>query len=100
MYEERTYRNLVRIDDLVKFEVIVKETDLLVRAEKDLSREARASILKYRHHLKRILRCTLSSKKALFLLRGPLWSGGCSGNDPNLSVSQCRPHGGCARSHG
>jgi uncharacterized protein len=51
MYEERTYRNLVKIDDLVNFEVIVKETDLLVRAEGDLSKETRESILKYRHQL-------------------------------------------------
>ncbi len=51
MYEERTYRNLVKTDDLVNFEVIVKETDLLVRAEKDLSNEARESVLKYRHQL-------------------------------------------------
>ncbi|MCJ7783101.1 MAG: UPF0280 family protein [Desulfobacterales bacterium] len=51
MVEERTYRNLVKTDDLVKFEVIVKETDLLVRAESDLSEEARESVLKYRHQL-------------------------------------------------
>ncbi len=51
MYEERTYRNLVKTDDLVKFEVIVKETDLLVRADRDLSSETRESILKYRHQL-------------------------------------------------
>src|SRR4030042_6930213 len=51
MYEERTYRNLVKTDDLVKFEVIVKETDLLVRAESDLSKETRESALKYRHQL-------------------------------------------------
>ena len=51
MYEERTYRNLIKTDDLVNFEVIVKETDLLVRADKDLSNEARESILKYRHQL-------------------------------------------------
>jgi uncharacterized protein len=51
MYEERTYRNLVKTDDLVKFEVVVKETDLLIRAERDLSREARESVLKYRHQL-------------------------------------------------
>lgn len=48
MYQIRTYRNSVRTDDLVKFEVIVKETDLLIRAEKDLSREAREAVLKYR----------------------------------------------------
>jgi ApbE superfamily uncharacterized protein (UPF0280 family) len=51
MYEERTYRNSVKTDDLVNFEVIVKETDLLVRAERDLFRETRESILKYRHQL-------------------------------------------------
>jgi len=51
MYEKRTYRDLVKTDDLVQFEVIVKETDLLVRAERDLSREARESVLKYRHQL-------------------------------------------------
>jgi len=51
MYEERTYRNLVKTDDLVKFEVVVKETDLLVRAESDLSKETRESVLKYRHQI-------------------------------------------------
>ena len=51
MYEERTYRNSVKTEDLVNFEVIVKETDLLVRAEKDLSKETRGSILKYRHQI-------------------------------------------------
>jgi uncharacterized protein len=51
MYEERTYRNSVKTDDLVNFEVIVKETDLLVRAERDLTRETRESILRYRHQL-------------------------------------------------
>jgi ApbE superfamily uncharacterized protein (UPF0280 family) len=51
MYEERTYRNLVKSDDLVKFEVTVKETDLLVRAESNLFNEARELVLKYRHQL-------------------------------------------------
>lgn len=51
MYEERTYRNLVKTDDLVTFQVIVKETDLLIRAAKDISREARESVLKYRHQI-------------------------------------------------
>jgi len=51
MYEERTYRNLVKTDDLVNFKVIVKETDLLVRAGRDLSQQTRESVLKYRHQL-------------------------------------------------
>lgn len=51
MYEKRTYRNLVRTDDLVKFEVVVKETDLLVRAERNFSQETRESVMKYRYQL-------------------------------------------------
>jgi ApbE superfamily uncharacterized protein (UPF0280 family) len=51
MYEERTYRNLVKTDDLIQFEVIVKETDFLVRAERDLSKETREAVLRYRHQL-------------------------------------------------
>lgn len=41
----------MKTDDLIKFEVIVKETDLLVRAERNLSQETRESVLKYRHQL-------------------------------------------------
>jgi ApbE superfamily uncharacterized protein (UPF0280 family) len=41
----------VKTDDLVTFQVIVKETDLLIRAAKDISREARESVLKYRHQI-------------------------------------------------
>lgn len=48
MFQERVYRNLVRTDDLVIFEVMIKETDLFLRAETDLSREAREAVLKYR----------------------------------------------------
>lgn len=55
MYEKRTYRNLVKTDDLIKFEVIVKETDLLIRAEKDLSNEALESVLKYRHQIEKYI---------------------------------------------
>jgi uncharacterized protein len=51
MYEERIYRSLVKTDDLVTFEVVVKETDLLVRAQTDLSGETRDAVLKYRHQL-------------------------------------------------
>jgi ApbE superfamily uncharacterized protein (UPF0280 family) len=56
MYEERTYRRLVKSDDLVAFEVVVKETDLLIRARKDLSKEARESVLRYRHQLEAYIR--------------------------------------------
>lgn len=51
MFEKRTYRNAVRTDELIQFEVIVNETDLLIRAERDLASEAKASILKYRNQI-------------------------------------------------
>lgn len=50
-YERRTYRNLVKTDDLVQFEVVVKETDILIRADKNLFHEAKESVVKYRHQL-------------------------------------------------
>jgi ApbE superfamily uncharacterized protein (UPF0280 family) len=69
MYEKRTYRNLVKTDDLVKFEVMVKETDLLVRAERDLSKETRESILKYRHQLETYIAVKPEFQKSLIPLR-------------------------------
>ncbi len=50
-YEKRTYRNLVKGDDLFKFEVVVRETDLFIRAESDLFKEARDSVLRYREQI-------------------------------------------------
>jgi ApbE superfamily uncharacterized protein (UPF0280 family) len=65
MYEKRIYRDLVKTDDLVKFEVIVKETDLLVRAESDLSKEARDSVLTYRHQLETYIAMNPGFQKSL-----------------------------------
>lgn len=65
MYEERTYRNLVKIKDLVKFEVKVKETDLLVCAERDLFRETKESVLKYRHQLETYISMKPEFQKSL-----------------------------------
>jgi len=69
MYEKRTYRNLVKTDDLIKFEVIVKETDLLVRAERDLSKETRESILKYRYQLETYIAMNPEFQKSLIPLK-------------------------------
>ena len=69
MYEKRIYRNLVKTDDLVKFEVMVKETDLLVRAERDLSRETRESVLKYRHQLETYIAMKSEFEKSLVPLK-------------------------------
>lgn len=44
MYEPRTYRKLVKGEDLVSFTVQVEETDLCIRAWRNLEKEADAAI--------------------------------------------------------
>ncbi|MFC1995577.1 UPF0280 family protein, partial [Chloroflexota bacterium] len=51
MYQPRTYRYWIKSDNLVSFNVTVKETDLCIRAAIDLSRKARKSVFKYRNLL-------------------------------------------------
>jgi hypothetical protein len=51
MYKERIYRRWVKGDDLVTFEVVERETDLLISCERDLSRQARAFVLNYRKEI-------------------------------------------------
>lgn len=54
-YEERTYRNYVRADNLTKFEVIEKETDLLILAETNLFDKALPAVMKYRTELEQYI---------------------------------------------
>ena len=51
MYEPRTYRHKLESKDLVSFNVVVKETDLYIRASSNLKRKAHRLVLKYRHQL-------------------------------------------------
>ncbi len=51
MCKERTYRELASGGDLINFVVIVKETDLFIKADSDLSAQAKEAILKYRKQL-------------------------------------------------
>jgi ApbE superfamily uncharacterized protein (UPF0280 family) len=51
MYQPRTYRHWVKDKGLVGFNVIVKETDLYIRAQSDLKRKAHKLVLKYRQQL-------------------------------------------------
>jgi hypothetical protein len=51
MYELRTYRDWVNDKELVSFSVVVKETDLHIRARRDLSAEALAATQRYRADL-------------------------------------------------
>ena len=51
MYEPRTYRNLIKGRDLVAFTVQVKETDLYIRAWRNLAKEAEEAIKEVRRPL-------------------------------------------------
>jgi ApbE superfamily uncharacterized protein (UPF0280 family) len=51
MYQPRTYRHWVRGKDLVAFNVTVKETDLYIRASKNLKSKALRIVTKYREAL-------------------------------------------------
>jgi ApbE superfamily uncharacterized protein (UPF0280 family) len=51
MHQARTYRNLIDIPKLYSYSVVVKETDLLVFAEKKLERETRELVLEQRGYL-------------------------------------------------
>lgn len=54
-YEHRTYRSLVSDKKLASFRVVVKETDLLVRADSPLETETRNLVLRHRIPLERYL---------------------------------------------
>lgn len=51
MHKKRTYRNLVKKDTLVSFNVIVKETDLFIQARENLADKTTELVLKYRGYI-------------------------------------------------
>ncbi len=51
LYRERTYRKRVNTRDLVSFHVVIKETDLWVSADLDLTKETRDLIFDCRHQI-------------------------------------------------
>jgi len=51
MYEPRTYRHWVKDKDLIPFNIVVKETDLYIRASTNLKRKALKLVSKYRDTL-------------------------------------------------
>jgi len=55
MYEPRTYRHWIKGRDLVSFNVIVKETDLYIRASTNLRRKALRLVIKYRDILEKYI---------------------------------------------
>jgi hypothetical protein len=52
-YQKRKYRNLLLDPHLISFQVQVKETDLYLRASRDLSENARQSVLRHRYQMER-----------------------------------------------
>ena len=55
MYEPRTYRHWVKDKDLISFDVVVKETDLYIRARHNLRQKALKAVLKYRAQLEKYI---------------------------------------------
>jgi len=55
MYEPRNYRHLIHDKGLVSFNVIVKETDLYIRASHNLKRKALKLTQKYRYILEKYI---------------------------------------------
>ncbi len=55
MYKPRTYRHWVQGQGLASFHVVVKETDLYIRASSDLKIKARSLVLKYRRILEKYI---------------------------------------------
>ncbi len=55
MYGTKTYRHQIKSQDLVSFNVVVKETDLYVRASSNLQRKTLKLVLKYRNTLERYI---------------------------------------------
>jgi uncharacterized protein len=54
-YHERAYRHLLNDEDLVSFQVKVKETDLLIRARQDLHDKAYEAVLRHRYQLEQYI---------------------------------------------
>jgi ApbE superfamily uncharacterized protein (UPF0280 family) len=55
IYEPRTYRNRVHGTDLVSFGVTIKETDMYIRARKNLRSKAERLVEKYRDMLEKYI---------------------------------------------
>jgi ApbE superfamily uncharacterized protein (UPF0280 family) len=55
VYQPRIYRHWIKDGDLASFSVTVKETDLYLRAQRNLKEEALQAILKYRAALEKYI---------------------------------------------
>jgi len=56
MFEPRTYRHWIKDQDLISFNVTIKETDLYIRASTNLKRKAHKLVSKYRDILEQYIK--------------------------------------------
>lgn len=56
IYERKNYRNTIPLPDSVSFEVAVRETQLFIQAQSDLTARAKDSVFKYRYQVEEYLR--------------------------------------------
>jgi len=54
-YQERSYRNLLQDQGFVSFQVMVKETDLYIKAAQDLREKVCQSVMHYRYQLEQYI---------------------------------------------
>ncbi|MFB0520392.1 MAG: UPF0280 family protein [Desulfatiglandales bacterium] len=69
MFEARTYRNLVKTEDLTPFRVTIKETDLFLLANRKLETETREAVISYRWHIEEYIRYHPEFRTSLVPLR-------------------------------
>ncbi len=56
MFEARTYRNLIKTEDLTPFRVTIRETDLFLLAQRKLESETREAVIRYRWQIEEYIR--------------------------------------------
>jgi len=96
-YEERFYRQHLAHGEWVSFEVIVKETDLFIKAMRNLQEKAREATLRYRMQIEQYLsrhrdfvhslQPLPSDEMAPPIVRKMLWAGQRTGVGPMAAVA-------------
>ncbi len=96
-YQERKYRNLLFDEGLVSFQVQVKETDLYLKATRDLRESAYQSILRHRYQLEQYIAKHPEFFSSLIpweeddfappVVRRMIWAARCAGVGPMAAVA-------------
>ena len=96
-FGERVYQNWIHAEGLQTFRVIIRETDLLIRAEKDLSHLAQQSIARHRAQIEQYLHTHPDFQTALHplevdpgappIIHDMAWAAKCVGVGPFAAVA-------------